>query len=88
MAPQFIMYDEAKGRIGIFPSLSPRPSLTNIRALTIYLVNKLVGIPSQQSEEQGYSGMAQQEEVYALTGKTPWVNWPDPGNHQGAPLAQ
>ena len=76
-----ISFDEALAIIGVLPSLEPRPNATNIRALTVALVDKLSTIPSQQSVEFGYSGMVEQEEIHALNTTTPWANFNNPGVH-------
>ena len=78
-----VSYEDAKAAIGILPSLAPCPSSTNIRALTTDLVNKLTTIPSEQSADWGYSGLIEQNALYALkTGGTAWRDWANPGPHR------
>ena len=67
--------------IGTLPSLAPRPTATNIRALEIDLVDKLTMIPSEQSVDFGYSGKVEADVVYALKSNIPWVDWKNPGPH-------
>ena len=66
MSQPVIKFENARDKIGILPSLGPRPNATNIRALCVNLVDKLTTIPSQKSEEFGYAGMVEHEEIYAL----------------------
>ena len=58
--------------IGMLPSLAPRPTATNIRALEIDLVEKLTMIPSEQSVNFGLSWKVEAEVVYALKTKISW----------------
>ena len=81
MSHPFVTFEDAKDAIGILPSLEPRPTATNIAALTLDLVNKLTTIPSKQTADLGYLGLVQQDEMYALTTNVPWVPRPDPGPH-------
>ena len=67
--------------IGTLPSLAPRPTATNIRALEIDLVDKLTMIPSEQSIDFGYSGKVEADVVYAIKLNIPWVDWKNPGPH-------
>ena len=76
-----ITYDEAKGIIGTLPTLDPRPNAVNLRTLSQYIEQKLKTIPSHQSAEFGYMGMAMPVEQYALQTNTPWNDWLDPGPH-------
>ena len=74
-----VTYADAVAAIGILPSLAPpRPCSTNIRALTVDLIDKLTIIPSEQSADLWYSGLAEQDAVYALQTNVPWTNWPNP----------
>ena len=73
-----VTFADAVAAIGILPSLAPRPCSTNIRALTIDLIEKLAIIPSEQSADLGYWGLAKQDAVYALQTNVPWANWPNP----------
>ena len=78
-----ISYDEALRQIGVLPSLHPRPNATNIRNLEVALFERLEGMPSHQSPEFGYKGMAQQDLEYALdVPGIPWVNFSNPGEHR------
>ena len=36
-------------------------------------------IPSEQTADLGYSGLAEQDAVYALQTSTPWQNFANPG---------
>ena len=65
--------------IGVLPSLAPRPCATNIRALTVNLINKLTIVPSERTADLGFSGLAEQDAVYALQTNVPWVNFINPG---------
>ena len=58
-----VAYADAVTAIGILPSLAPRPCSTNIQALTVDLIDKLTIIPSEQSADLGYSGLAEQDAV-------------------------
>ena len=49
-----VTFEDALAVIGTLPSLEPRPTSTNIRALEIDLVDKLTMIPSTQSVNFGY----------------------------------
>ena len=76
MSAPSITFEDAVSIVGTLPPLHPRPSGTNLRACTLDLIDKLSGMPSHQSSDHGYSGIA----IYALTSPTtPWVDWPDPG---------
>ena len=55
------------------------PCSTNIRALAIDLIDKLTIIPSEQTADLGYSGLAEQDAVYALQTKVALTNWPNLG---------
>ena len=80
MSHPAVSYEDAKAAIGILQSLAPRPSSTSIRALTTDLVDKLTTIPSEQSADWGFSGLIEQNALYALkTGGTVWQNWVNPG---------
>ena len=74
MSTPMVIYVEAVAAIGTLPSLAPRPCSTNIRALTVDLIDKLTIIPSEQSADLGYSGLAKQDAVYALQTNAPWTN--------------
>ena len=54
--------------IGTLPSLSPRPTATNIRALGIDLVDNLTMIPSEQYV--GYLGVGQ---IIGERDMWPWI---------------
>ena len=79
MSHPMVTYADAVAAIGTLPSLAPRPCSTNIRALTVDLIDKLTIIPSEQSADLGYSGLAEQDAVYALQTNVPWANWINPG---------
>jgi hypothetical protein len=82
-----IDYDTATAAIGTLPSLHPRPSHANIRALERDLFEKLETLQSTQSEEWGFRGLAEQPAEYALKSVTPWVHSPNPGQHRPLGLA-
>ena len=81
-----VTLEEAQRLIGTLPSLAPRPNATNIRNLEVALFDALEGIPSHQSPEYGYKGMAQQALEYALDVAVPWVDVANPGL-TGLPMA-
>ena len=64
------------------PTLAPRPNSTNIRTFEVWFFEKLEGIPSKQSDEFGYKGMAQQVLEYALDSNQPWQDFPSVGDHR------
>ena len=66
-----VTFEDALSVIGTLPSLTPRPTATNIRALEIDSVDKLTMIPSEQSVHFGYSGKVEADVVYALKRSTP-----------------
>ena len=70
-----VTFADAVAAIGTLPSLAPRPCATNIRALAIDLIDKLTIIPSEQTADLGYSGLAEQDAVYALQINTPWSDY-------------
>ena len=72
----------ATALIGSLPSLAPRPTGANIRALEQDLIKKLGSIPSHQSREQGYTGMIMQPVLYARRCNIPWQDFADPGKHR------
>ena len=83
IAPAYdIDYDIATAAIGTLPSLHPRPSHTNIRALERVLFDRLETLQSTQSEDWGFRGLAEQPAEYALKSATPWVHSPNPGQHR------
>ena len=82
-----IDYDTATAVIGTLPSLHPRPSHANIRALERDLFEKLEQLQSTQSEEWGFRGLAEQPVEYALKSVTAWVHAPNPGQHRQLGLA-
>ena len=77
--PAFVTFEDAKARIGVLPTLEPRPNATNLRALKKHLVEALQGLPSYASLRYGYMGMVVSPEDYALTGEPPFRRIPDPG---------
>ena len=46
MSHPIVTYDDTRDAIGQLPSLGPRPTATNIKALVVDLVEKLTIIPS------------------------------------------
>ena len=79
MSHPMVTFADAVAAIGTLPSLAPRPCATNIRALATDLIDKLTIIPSEQTADLGYSGLAEQDAVYALQTNTPWENFRNPG---------
>ena len=73
MSHPFVTFEDAKDAILILPSLEPRPTATNIAALTLDLVDKLTTIPYEQTADLEYLGLVQQDEMYALATNVPWV---------------
>ncbi len=82
-----IDFETAAAAVGTLPSLQPRPSHANIRALERDLFEKLETLQSTQSEEWGFRGLAEQPVEYALKSATPWVHSPNPGQHRTLGLA-
>ena len=76
-----VTFEDALAVIDTLPSLAPRPTPTNIRALEIDLVDKLTMIPSEQSADFGYSGKVEADVVYAIKSNILWVDWQNPGPH-------
>ena len=58
-----VTFEDALAVIGTLPSLAPRPTATNICALEINLVDKLMMIPSEQYFDFGYSGKVEADVV-------------------------
>ena len=79
MSHPMVTFADAVGAIRTLPSLAPRPCSTNIRALGIELIDKLTIIPSEQTADLGYSGLAEQDAVYALQTNVAWANFINPG---------
>ena len=75
-------YDTVVTVIGVLPPLLPRPSHANIRVLERTLFERLEQLPSHQSEDWGFRGLAEQPAEYALKSATPWVDAPNPGPHR------
>ena len=75
-------YETATVAIGQLPSLHPRPSHANIRALERVLFERLETLQSTQSEEWGFRGLAEQPAEYALKSVIPWIDAPNPGTHR------
>ena len=75
-------YEEAVSRIGVLPSVHPRPNSKNLREMIKVLIQRLQAIPSYQSQRFGYMGFVASAEEYALTGEPPWQNYADPGFHR------
>ena len=76
-----VTFEDALAVIGTLPFLAPCPTVTNIFALEIYLVDTLMMIPSKKSIDFGYSGKVEADVVYALKTNIPWVDWKNPGPH-------
>ena len=76
-----VVFEDALAVIGTLPSLAPRPTATNIRALEIDLFEKLTMILSKKSVDFGYSGKVEADVVYALKTNIPWVDSQKPGPH-------
>ena len=77
-----IDFDTATSAIGTLPSLHPRPTHSNIRALERTLLERLETLQAAQSEEWGFRGLAEQPTEYALKSGTPWADLPNPGPHR------
>lgn len=58
-----INYEEATVTIGTLPSLASPLNVTNIRALTVDLVNTLLAIPSPESTDLGFSSLVLSDEI-------------------------
>ena len=81
-AGSLVTYKAAAARIGVLPSLVPRPNARNPRAMQKALTEALQGIPSYQSQRYGFMGFVTSPEEYALTGKPAWFDYADPGFHR------
>ena len=79
---KLIPFEEASTRIGVLPTLLPRPDAKNIRVLCKALIEVLQSIPSYQSLRFGYMGFVTTPEEYALTWEPPWRDYVDPGFHR------
>ena len=79
-----IYYETAWVKIGTLPSLHPRPTATKICALYTHLCEVLAKSPSFQSANHGYQGKVDAADIYALTGETPCIKFPDPEYHRQA----
>ena len=79
MVNALIAYDESLTVIGTLPTMSPRPNVTNIRAVNRHLDERLSTIPSFQSMTLGYAGMNKKADLYALDTTTPWAYFENPG---------
>ena len=77
-----VTFEEAAARIGVLPTLEPRPNAVNIRITTKALTEALQGIPAYQSQAFGYMGFVVTPEEYALTGEPGWQDFDDPGFHR------
>ena len=76
-----VTFEDDLAVIGTLPSLAPRLTATNIRALEIDSFDKLTMIQSEQSVDFGYSGKVEADIVYALKMNIPRVDWKNPGPH-------
>ena len=81
-ASNLVTYEVAAARIGVLPTLAPRPNGRNLRALLKALTEALQGIPAYQSQRYGFMGFIVPPEEYALTGEQPWADYADPGYHR------
>ena len=65
------------------PSLGARPSATSIDALRKFFSDALATEPSRQSPDLGFSGMVEEDAIYALRSPgNPWIPTPNPGEHR------
>ena len=78
MAVPLVSFEEDAQMIGVFPTLAPRPTATNICALVVNLVEKLTMIRLMQSADFRLSGLVEPAELYALNANVPWGNWANP----------
>ena len=69
-----VIFEDALAVIGTQPSLALRPTATNICALEIDLVDKLIMIPLEKSVDFGYSGKVEADVVYAIKSNILWVD--------------
>ena len=81
-ASNLVTYEVAAARIGVLPTLAPRPNGRNLRALTKALTEALQGIAAYQSQRYGFMGFIANVEEYALTGEHPWQDYADPDYHR------
>ena len=79
MGNALITYDEALFVIGTLTTMSPRPNVTNIRAVNRHLDERLSTILYFQSTTFGYAVMAKNSELCALDTTTPWADFANPG---------
>ena len=73
--------EKAIAMVGVLPSLHPRPNGTHLNKLEQDLFEKLSTVPSYQSTDKEYGGMAEDPTIYVLRCPTPGIVWPDPGPH-------
>ena len=78
MSHPVITYADAVFAIETLPTLAPRPCATNIRALTIDLIDKLTIVPSEQSADLGFSGSVEKR-CGIRTSNQRTTNWPSGG---------
>ena len=69
-----LTFKDALKVIGTLPSLSPRPTATNICALEINLVDKLTMIPSEKYVDFGYSWKLEADIVYTVKTNILWFD--------------
>ena len=81
-ASNLVTYEVAAARIGVLPTLAPRPNGRSLRALTKAFTEALQGISAYQSQRYGFMGFITTAEEYALTGEQPWQDYADPGYHR------
>ena len=79
MVPPPIDFMDISTKLVGVPSMAPRPTATNIKAVEDAIVEVVCAYPSQQSEDFGFQGMVQAPEIYALVCNEPWRDWADPG---------
>lgn len=84
MATTVVTYEEARAQVGTLPTCHPRPNSTNIRQVVKVLSERVAGIPSTQSQDNGYYGMVVTWEECALVSNKQWQDFPDPGPVRGA----
>lgn len=69
IATTIIAYEEWKTQVCILPSCHPRPESTSIGRLVKVVSKRVVGLPSSQSQDNGYCRMVVTPEEYALVSK-------------------
>ena len=82
MSVRAVSAKDATIYVGTLPSVSPRPTATNLCQLVRVMSERAQPIPSQQSEDHGYQGLIEAPTVYALTGSPSWTMIMNPGPHR------